>query len=70
MQHQLTNQSQVRASFWEAFPDLDEHARKSGTRSKRQNEQCADIRCTFVDYVDSLQKDGTISEALADRVTL
>lgn len=70
MQHQLTTQAQVRAAFWEAFPHFDEHARKIGTRSKRQNYHCATVRCAFVDYVDSLQKDGTISEALADRVTL
>lgn len=29
-----------------------------------------DIRCSFVEYVDLLQKDGTITEKLASRVTL
>jgi hypothetical protein len=39
-------------------------------KSKRQNKQPADIRMAFVDYVDMLSRDGTISEQLAQRVTL
>ena len=66
----LTTQKAVRAAFWEAYPQFDEQARAYGNRSKRQNEHCATVRCCFVDYVDSLQKDGEISEKLAQRVTL
>ena len=66
----LTTQRQVRAAFWEAFPHFDEQARAAGIRSKGQNAQCATVRCTFVDYVDSLSKNGDISGALAQRVTL
>ena len=29
-----------------------------------------DTRCAFNDWLDALQKDGQISEALADRATL
>lgn len=61
--YSMTTQTQVRAAFWEAHP----HAvRKPG----RQNEQPTDTRVAFVDYVDSLEKDSQISEALAQRVTL
>jgi len=66
----MTNQKQVRDAFWAAFPHFDEQAREAGIRSKRQNEQCATVRCAFVDFVDSLHRDGQISDALARRVTL
>lgn len=66
----MTTQTQVRNAFWAAYPDFDFQAREAGIRSKRQNEQCATVRCAFVDFVDSLARDGTISEALAHRVTL
>lgn len=65
----MKTQKQVRKAFWEflkGVPDL--YAK--GKRSKRQNEQVTDIRVTFVDYVDSLQRDGQITESLANRVTL
>jgi hypothetical protein len=66
----MTNQKQVRAAFWAAFPHLAEQAREAGILSKPQNFHCATVRCTFVDFVDSLHRDGQISDALADRVTL
>ena len=66
----MTNQKQIRAAFWAAYPHFDEQARAAGIRSKRQNEHCATVRCTFVDFVDSLRRNGEISEALASRVTL
>ena len=62
----MTTQKQVRESFWEDHPQF-----KSEYRSrKRQNDYKCDIRCAFVDYVDHLERDGQISEELADRVTL
>lgn len=66
----LTTQKQVRAAFWEAHPHFERQARKAGIFSKGQNAQFADVRCSFVDFVDQLQRAGEISEALADRVTL
>ena len=66
----LTTQKQVRAAFWDAHAHFDEQARAAGIRSKGQNEQCATVRCAFVDFVDSLARDGTISESLAQRVAL
>jgi hypothetical protein len=65
-----TTQKQVRSAFWEAHPSFDHQAREAGIRSKRQNEHCATVRCAFVDYVDSLARDGQITEKLASRVTL
>jgi len=66
----ITNQKQIRAAFWEAFPHFEEQVREAGIKSKPQNEHCATVRCSFVDFVDELNKSGVISDALADRATL
>jgi hypothetical protein len=65
-----TTQKQVRAAFWDAHPSFDHQAREAGIRSKSQDHPCATVRCSFVDFVDCLARNGDISEALADRVTL
>ena len=62
----MTTQQEVRDNFWDTFPDLRVYYRAG----KRQNEYNADIRMTFVGYVDLLARDGIISESLAQRVTL
>jgi hypothetical protein len=66
----MTTQKQIRAAFWETYPDFEFQAREAGIFSKSQNHHCATVRCAFVDYVDSLAKSGQISEKLANRVTL
>jgi hypothetical protein len=65
----LTTQTEVRRSFWEAHPTV---TTKRGPRGRilPQNEQPCDTRMAFCDYVESLRRDGQISEALANRVTL
>jgi hypothetical protein len=57
---------EVRNAFWNARP---EHATERRSR-KRQNDYSVSIRCSFVDYVDYLSRNGEISEKLAQRVTL
>jgi len=66
----MTTQKQIRRAFWGAFPHFAEQAREAGILSKPQNEHCATVRCCFVDFVDSLERGGEISEALAARATL
>ena len=66
----MTNQKQIRAAFWGAYPHLAEQAREAGILTKPQNFHCATVRCAFVDFVDSLHRNGSISDALAERVTL
>lgn len=56
----------VRNDFWHSHPQFKNEYRKT----YRQNQYNATIRTCFVDYVDYLQKDGIISESLANRVTL
>ena len=65
-----TNQSALRRAFWKAHPHYAEQAREAGILSKPQNYHCATVRCTFVDWIDALSRDGAISQALADRATL
>ena len=62
----MTSQAAVRRSFWEVHEMYAEHYRKG----KRQNEYPADVRMAFVDYVDHLKRDGSISAELGYRVTL
>lgn len=66
----MTNQKQIRAAFWNAHPDFEFQAREAGIFSKPQNYHCATVRCAFVDFVDSLARNGEISEKLAFRATL
>ena len=66
MSYAMTTQKQVRESFWASFPEFIDQYRAY----KRQNDYNATIRSSFVSYVDSLQRDGQISDKLANRVTL
>lgn len=62
----MTNQKQIRAAFWESFPDLSR--KRIGKGDDRR--YCTDTRCAFVDYIDRLARDGEISPELAQRATL
>lgn len=60
----ITTQTDLRAAFWEAHPDLTRHGRR------KQNDYPADTRIAWVDYVDSMERDGQINVQLAQRATL
>ncbi len=62
--HTITNQVDLRASFWESHPQFIRRGRQS------QNKYPCDIRVSFVDFVDNMKRDGQISEALGRRATL
>ena len=62
-----TSQREIRDAFWLVFYVEGKPREYYG---KTQNQLPADVRTGFVDFVDYLQKEGTISEALAERVTL
>ena len=64
----MTTQRQIRQSFWDTYPDLPRRKVKDFTGNGWM--YLADTRCAFVDYVDSLVRNGTISKSLAQRVTL
>ena len=64
MPYQFTTQKQVRAAFWQGW-----EGRRRPARLK-DGDYPTDVRVEFVDFVDMLARDGHISEALAQRVTL
>jgi hypothetical protein len=64
----LTTQKQIRALFWETFPDLSRRKITDYTGAGKMYR--TDTRCAFVDFLDALHRDGQISDALADRATL
>lgn len=59
----------VRAAFWQDHPQAACRRDRRG-RPMRQNQQPTDTRAAWCDYVDSLARDGRITAALAQRVTL
>jgi hypothetical protein len=63
-----TTQKQIRSAFWKAHPDLPR--RKIPDYSGSGTMHFPDTRCAFSDFVDYLARDGQISDALAQRVTL
>ena len=63
----MKTQAEVRSAFWLTYC-VDRCPREY--RGKSQNELPADLRAAFVNYVDYLARDGTITESLASRVTL
>ncbi len=65
----ITTQSALRAAFWDSAQyhiNCDTITR----RKLRNGDYTTDTRCAFVDFLDMLARDGQISEALAQRVTL
>ena len=62
----VTKSRDVRSAFWRAmFATKPRHL-----WGKSQNELPTALRCAFVDFVDMLAREGTISERLASSVTL
>lgn len=64
----ITTQREIRQLFWETYPELSK--KKIADHKGTGKMFTVDTRCAFVEFVDSLQRDGVISEKLADRVTL
>lgn len=64
MSYTYTSQRQLRSAFWRIF---------SITANRRRlpsGDYHVDTRCLFCDWIDSLHRDGQISDRLAARVTL
>jgi len=64
----MTTQKQIRAEFWAAHPTLSRCKIRDYAGTGHMH--TTDARCAFVDFVDVLHRNGQISEALANRVTL
>jgi hypothetical protein len=57
---------QIRKMFWNDNPQFKNEYRKT----YKQNQYNTDIRCTFVDFLDYLYKDGHITKNQANKCTL
>ena len=68
MTESLTTQAAVRKHFWDNHPHLDK--KKIKDYSGKGKMHTTDTRTAFVDHVDSLHRDGHISDKLANSVTL
>ena len=66
----LTSEKAIRAAFWADHSSFEDQARAAGIFSKRQDEQCATVRCAFVDWLDQQARAGRVSERLAFKATL
>ena len=58
--------SEVRAAFWAENPQFKGEYRKT----YRQNDYHCDIRCAFVEWLDQAHRAGSITDKMADKVTL
>lgn len=59
---EITSRAELRRLFWASFPGID--------RRMVKGDYSAFTRQAFVEWIDGLQKDGIISEALAFRANL
>ncbi len=66
--YRITNQRQLRREFWQTFPQLPK--RRITNYSGNGKMWPTDTRCAFVDWLDSLQKAGDVSQALAQKASL
>lgn len=64
----ITTQKELRRLFWEQHPHLPR--RKIRNYSGNGMMYPTDTRVSWVDWLDFMQKDGAISQALADRASL
>jgi len=71
MRYSITSMRTLRSEFWRQHPGL-ERCWLNGEHGphRPQNYQPTDTRCVFVDWIDYMQRDGQISEDLAQRATL
>jgi hypothetical protein len=65
----VSNVTELRALFWRTHSALVCKRFPSGN-PRPQNSQPCDTRAAWVDFVDQLQRNGEISEKLADSATL
>lgn len=64
----ITTQKKLRKLFWEEHPMLSR--RKIRDYAGAGKMYTTDTRVAWCDWVDHMQKNGQISEALAERATL
>lgn len=63
MSYQITNQRDLRQAFWLTHPNVSKQRGRDG-------DYLTDTRLAWCDYIEHLNRDGVISDALANRATL
>jgi hypothetical protein len=69
----MTTQKEIRAAFWAAHPTLTRRRHRYAWSASDKTAELVyhvDARVSFDNYIDQLARDGIISNALAQRVTL
>lgn len=64
MKFPITNQTQIRDMFWNEYPEF------KRVPGRKQNQYPADVRVSFCDFIERLNRSQSISELLAQRATL
>ena len=75
MKYEITTKKELRKAFWQGFKtlnniDIIELYHEVTGKPLTQNEYNATIRSEWCEFVDHMQKDGIISEKLANKATL
>jgi hypothetical protein len=72
MQKPVTR-AQVRALFWETFPELPRRRFRYSWTGKDKTAELVhhcDTRCAFVDFIDALHRSGQITDRTANEITI
>jgi hypothetical protein len=64
----ITNQRALRAAFWDAHPTLPRRKIRNYTGTGKMYP--TDTRVAWVDFIDYMARDGSISTELANRACL
>lgn len=64
----IKNNKELNAHFREAFPELDFKKIRDYAGTGKMYK--TDTRCAFVDYIDTLSRNGQINESLANSAHL
>ena len=60
----------LRTMFWEMLKECNSELAKEYRSRKKQNDYNATIRSSWCMYVDSMKRDGAITDKVANRATL
>lgn len=66
----MKTKKQIRAAFWQMLQESAPSLAAMKRSKKTQNDYPADIRMSFVNYIDALAKDGIITKKMAYSITL
>ena len=66
----MKTKAEIRNAFWKYLKDTKPELAAQRRSRKKQNDYCADIRLTFIDYMDYMSKNKEITEKQRISITL